>query len=81
MKQGRPSPPLAPVTCQQNPAGWRAVGGGRIAGEQADRVADRFGSRREGRAHRSGGFHGGENRAAGSDSGGGEDELRVPARR
>jgi hypothetical protein len=47
-KQGRSSSPSSSVTCRQNPAGRRLVGGGGVAGEQAGRVADRFGSRREG---------------------------------
>jgi hypothetical protein len=51
----------------------RPVGGSGVAGEQASRVANRFGGRREGRAHRSGGFHGDTNRAAGSDGGGVEE--------
>jgi hypothetical protein len=50
-----------------------------VAGEQVDRVADRFGGRREGRAHRSKGFHSGANRAAGSDGAGAEEQLRAPA--
>jgi hypothetical protein len=64
VKQRRLSPPSAPVTCR------RPVGGGGVAGEQEGRVADRFGGRRVGRAHRSGGFHGGANRASGSNGGG-----------
>jgi hypothetical protein len=51
-----------------------------VAGEQAGRVADRIGGRRDGRAHRSRGFHGGINRAVGSDGGGAEEQPRVPAR-
>jgi hypothetical protein len=49
-------------------AWWSAV-----AGEQASRVADRIGGRREGRAHQSRGFHGGANRPVGSDGGGAEE--------
>jgi hypothetical protein len=44
-KQGRSSPPFAPVSCRRNPAG-----GGGVAGEQAGEVMDRFGGRREGRS-------------------------------
>jgi hypothetical protein len=69
------------MTCRRNPAGRLSVGGGGVAGEQAGRVADRFGSQREGRAHRSGGFHDGANRAAGSNCGGAEEHLRAPAQR
>jgi hypothetical protein len=50
-----------------------------VAGEQADKVADRICGRREGRAHRNRGFHG-VNRAAGSDGGGAEEQLRASAR-
>jgi hypothetical protein len=46
-----------------------------VAREQAGGVTDRFGSRREGRAHQSGGFHGSANQAAGSDSGGAEEAM------
>jgi hypothetical protein len=59
----------------------RPVGGSGVAAEQAGRVADRFGGRREGRAHRSGGFNGGANQAVGSDGGGAEEQLRAPTRR
>jgi hypothetical protein len=52
-----------------------------VAGEQAGRVADRFGSRREGRAHWSEGFDGSANRTAGSDGGGAEEQPRAPVRR
>jgi hypothetical protein len=52
-----------------------------VAGEQAGWVADRFGGRREGRAHQKGGFHGGANRAEGSDDGGVEEQPRASARR
>jgi hypothetical protein len=44
-------------------------------------VTDRFGVRREGRAHRSGGFHSGANWVVGSDGGGAEEQPRAPARR
>jgi hypothetical protein len=57
------------------------VGSDGVVGEQADRVVDQFGGRREGRAHRSGGFHDGANRAVGSDGGGAEEQPRAPARR
>jgi hypothetical protein len=50
-----------------------------VAGEQADKAADRICGRREGRAHRSRGFHG-VNRAAGSNGGGAEEQLRASAR-
>jgi hypothetical protein len=69
------------MTCRQNPVGQRPMGGGRVAGEQAGRVADWFGGHREGRADRSGGFHGGANRVAGSDGGVAEEQPRAPTRR
>jgi hypothetical protein len=52
-----------------------------VVGEQADGVTDRFGGRREGRAHWSGGFHNYVNRAARSDAGGAEEQPRALARR
>jgi hypothetical protein len=52
-----------------------------VVGEQAYGVTDRFGSWREGRAHRSRGFHGGTNRVVGSDGGGVEEQMRAPTRR
>jgi hypothetical protein len=41
--------PSALAACRQNPAGRRPMVGGGVAGEQVGRVADRIGSRREGR--------------------------------
>jgi hypothetical protein len=62
---------FSPVGTGDLPAksGWPVDGGG-VVGEQASGVIDRFVGRREGRAHRSGGFHGGANRAVGSNGGG-----------
>jgi hypothetical protein len=47
--QGRLSPPSAPAACCQNPTGQRPVVGGGVAVEQAGRVVDLIGGRREGR--------------------------------
>jgi hypothetical protein len=47
--QGMLSPPSASVACWQNPAGRRPMVGGGVTVEQAGRVADRIGGRREGR--------------------------------
>jgi hypothetical protein len=68
------------MTCRQNLAGRRPLVDGGVAGEQAGRVADRIGDRREGRAHRSRVFYSGANRVAGSDSGGAEEQPRALAR-
>jgi hypothetical protein len=51
-----------------------------VVREQASRVVDRIGGRREGMAHWSRGFHSGANQVAGSDSGGADEQLRAPAR-
>jgi hypothetical protein len=58
----------------------RPVVGGGVSREQAGKVADRIGDRREGRAHWSRGFQGGTSRAAGSDGGGAEEQWRASVR-
>jgi hypothetical protein len=47
-KQGKLSPPSAPMACRQNLAGRRPVVGGGVVGEQASRVVDRIGGGGEG---------------------------------
>jgi hypothetical protein len=80
VKQGWPSPSSASATCGWNPADRWPVGGGGVPREKADRVVDRFGGWREGRAYQSGGFHGGANWVMWSDGGGAEEQPRALAR-